>query len=378
MASNLSTFWYEKEQRVVATAFLSLAVVFGAWITRLPALQQKLSISDGQLGTALFFLPIGAVTLLPFYSKIIHRLSERNTILFGLFLLFVGLLLTTQSPALDHLMAALYIAGLGIGLMDVSMNAVAAEIEKQRKVQIMSACHGFFSIGGVIGAFWSMLCQKLSIDVFPALIALTLVFGIAMLLQRKSLLNSNAPRLQTGLSLPPKSIIGLALVGIFIMMAEGGVTDWSTVYIERAFEIKGYLAGMGFAGFSLMMALGRFFGDALILKHSGLKLMRLGILTGILGLLLIQLPNVLFAIVGFSLAGLGLSLVVPIIFGRAAKTPGVSSAKGLASVASAGYIGWLIGPVSIGYISEWQGLSFSFASITILCTLALVITYKLD
>jgi len=378
MGTTISNFWHLKEQRAVATAFLALAVSFGAWITRLPELQQCLELSDGKLGTALFCLPIGAVTLLPFYSRLIQRLTERKATQLGLLLLFSGLLLTTLAPTFPFFMAALYITGLGIGLTDVSMNAVAAAIERQRAVQIMSACHGFFSIGGVIGALWSMLAIRFSLALFTELAVVMALFALMLFIQRGHLLNSLVEKESKSFSWPPKAIIGLAIIGICTLMAEGGITDWSTIYMERAYETKGYLAGMGFAGFSFMMAMGRFFGDAFILKYSGMKLIRFGVSLGVVGLLLIQLPYVAFGILGFSLAGLGLSLVVPIIFGKAAKTKGISSAKGLASVASAGYIGWLVGPVTIGYVSEWQGLNISFAFITGLCVVAILMSFRID
>lgn len=377
MRASLFKFWTDREQRVVASAFLTLSVSFGAWITRLPELQARLELSDAQLGTALFCLPIGAVTLLPFYSRLIHRLKESRATLLGAFILMFGLVLTTVSASFPVLLVALYFTGLGIGLMDVSMNAVAAEIEKQRKVQIMSACHGFFSIGGVIGASVSMLFIAISTPVWIELVLLAILFLFILLMQFQHLLISEELTKQPGFTLPPKSILGLAIIGICTMMAEGGITDWSTIYIERGFAVEGYLAGMGFAGFSLTMALGRFSGDALIIKYNGVKLIRMGISIGVLGLILIQLNHVAFAILGFSLAGLGLSLVVPIIFGKAAKTEGLSSAKGLASVASAGYLGWLIGPVTIGYISEWQGLNMSFIFITLLCILAILTSFRL-
>jgi fucose permease len=161
------------------------------------------------------------------------------------------------------------------------------------------------------------------------------------------------------------------------MMTEGGITDWSTIYLERNFELKAQYAGFGFAGFSFAMALGRFFGDPLIERYQGTKLIRLGVAMGILGLLMVQMPLAILVILGFSFSGLGLSVVVPILFGKAAKAKGVSPAKGLAAVASAGYVGWLVGPVTIGYVSDWIGLGASFIYLTMLCVIALLLTIKI-
>jgi fucose permease len=377
MKSRIIGFWQIKEQRAVSTVFLTMALIFGAWITRLPELQQSLGIGDAQLGTALFFLPLGAVTLLPFYSRLINAISERNALLIGLILLMSSLVFSSVATHYSTFLFTLYGVGLGIGLTDVSMNAVAAEIEKQRSVQIMSACHGFFSLGGMIGAFVSVLAIRLQSSIFEEVLVLALVILTIVFVQYRALVSAVSREPSKGIVLPSRELLGLALLGICIMMTEGGITDWSTIYLERNFELKAQYAGFGFAGFSFAMALGRFFGDPLIERYQGTKLIRLGVAMGILGLLMVQMPLAILVILGFSFSGLGLSVVVPILFGKAAKAKGVSPAKGLAAVASAGYVGWLVGPVTIGYVSDWIGLGASFIYLTMLCVIALLLTIKI-
>jgi MFS family permease len=190
MKSRIIGFWQIKEQRAVSTVFLTMALIFGAWITRLPELQQSLGIGDAQLGTALFFLPLGAVTLLPFYSRLINAISERNALLIGLILLMSSLVFSSVATHYSTFLFTLYGVGLGIGLTDVSMNAVAAEIEKQRSVQIMSACHGFFSLGGMIGAFVSVLAIRLQSSIFEEVLVLALVILTIVFVQYRALVSA--------------------------------------------------------------------------------------------------------------------------------------------------------------------------------------------
>lgn len=373
---NLRSFWADKKNRAVASVFFAMSTAFGAWITRLPEIQQSLELNDAQLGTALFFMPLGAVTLLPFYSKIIHALSERFTTLIALFVLLTGLALPTLSPSYEWLMASLYLVGLSIGLTDVAMNAVAAEIEKQYEVSIMSTCHGFFSIGGMAGAFISILFIRLEVELTQQMLGIGIILFVWVLTTVSSLVNSVDHMKQSTFSVPPIQIFSLATIGIFVMMTEGAITDWSTIYIGRDLLVSPEWAGLGFAGFSLFMAVGRFTGDALHEKYTGSILIKAGIALGIVGLVLTQLQMGIAAIAGFSLSGLGLSIVVPLLFSNAAKVEGVSSAKGLAAVASAGYIGWLVGPVAIGYIGEAFGLHNAFLLLIVLCTVSLLLVFR--
>ncbi len=377
MIKRLVQFWLVKEQRAVSSAFLTFAIAFGAWITRLPELQQRLEISDGQLGTALFCLPLGAVSLLPFFSKIISALTERVALLLAITFLLLGFVLPSLISDLSGLMLSLYLIGLSIGLTDVSMNAIAAELEKQRKIQIMATCHGFFSVGGIIGALVSSVFIVFGSGLLLQSIVVSAGLLILMYAQFPYLINAVQKDIQKGFTLPPPEVIGLALIGLCTMMTEGGIMDWSTIYIERDLGALGRWSGLGFAGFSFTMALGRFKGDAFIARYANAKLIRVGLLFGIAGLLVAQIPYPITAIIGFTIAGLGLSIIIPIVFSKAAKVKGVSSAKGLSSVASAGYIGWLAGPVMMGYLSEWLGLQSGFLFLVLLCLLALVFTTRL-
>ena len=61
-------------------------------------------------------------------------------------------------------------------------------------------------------------------------------------------------------------------------------------------------------------------------------------------------------IVGFACLGAGMSGVVPIVFRASGHVPGMAAGVGLAAVSSTGYLGFLIGPPTIGGIAELTGL----------------------
>ncbi|MGK0489800.1 MAG: hypothetical protein ACJAXB_003001, partial [Candidatus Endobugula sp.] len=84
MFKSLYSFLKNRESRAVGMVFMALAIIFGAWVTRLPEIKERLLLDEAQLGFALFFLPLGATVLLPFYSKIILKLGERRTTMLGI------------------------------------------------------------------------------------------------------------------------------------------------------------------------------------------------------------------------------------------------------------------------------------------------------
>lgn len=375
MYKSLHSFISNRESRSVGMVFMALAIIFGAWVTRLPEIKERLLLDEGQLGFALFFLPLGATVLLPFYSKIILKLGERKATLLGILSFLATIILPFAARSYYELMLGLFIVGLAMGLTDVAMNAAAAEVENQKKNIIMSTCHGFFSIGGMIGASTAAIFISFGASPILHIIIWSLLLSVLVLVVAKDLLNSTQDHTDAHVfRLPPKAILGLALIGFCIMMSEGAIADWSSIYLKDNLQTPAAFAGLGFAGFAGLMALGRFLGDNLIQNYGNKLLMLVGFSLGILGLFIVQADNYWVVIVGLSLAGLGFSVIVPILFSSAAKQPNVKPSVGIASVASSGYIGLLMGPVIIGFVADSWGLKNGFFFLAILSILALVLT----
>lgn len=365
------------ENRIVALVFLSLALAFGAFIVRLPEIKSKLKLSEAELGTSLFFVPLGAAILLPFYSKIISWLGERLTTSIAICFLLLAMIFPGLSTNQVQLMISLFFIGLGMGLTDVSMNAEAAEIERQRSRVIMSSCHGFFSLGGMVGALSGALFIRLGIGLVDQMMILAAVLLLVLLPKFRHMINGQSRgSTKTRFKLPPIKVLAYAAIGLCIMMSEGGISEWSSIFLKEDLMLSGEHAGLGFAGFSLFMALGRFKGDGLQVRYGGRRLVISGALMAIAGLVLVLLSTPVLTIVGFSLAGLGYSVIVPILFSASARVEGIQPSRGIASVASAGYIGMLMGPVVIGYIAEAWGLVNGFTFLLGLTTIGFLLSLR--
>jgi MFS family permease len=72
------------------------------------------------------------------------------------------------------------------------------------------------------------------------------------------------------------------------------------------------------------------------------------------------------AIAGFACLGAGMSGVVPIVFRASGQVPGMTAGVGLAAVSSTGYLGFLIGPPTIGGLAELLGLPAALGVLVLL------------
>ena len=378
MIKNIKLLLSLPDTRAVALVFMAMAITMGAFVTRLVEIKIKFGLSEAELGTALFFIPLGAVTLLPFYSKVIGKFSERQTTAWSICIFLLAMIFPWYATDQTWLMASFYLIGLSVGLTDVAMNAEVAEIERQNSKVIISSCHGFFSIGGMIGAILSSVFIAGSVSLSYQMMIIAFVLIAVLLPLFKHMINAPAHEAKAGghFEFPTSKVLAFAVIGFCVMMSEGGITDWATIFIKENLKVAGEYAGAGFAGFSLLMAIARFQGDSLHIRFGAKRLVIIGALIAVIGLFLVLLQTPLWAIIGFSLAGLGYSVIVPILFSAAAKQEGVKPSKGIATVASSGYIGMLAGPVLIGFIADSYGLVNGFTFLLGLTVLALLLSFR--
>lgn len=381
MIKNLNAFFKNQQAVAVGLVFMTISTLFGSWVTRIPDIKTMLNFDEGTLGLSLLGMSIGALLMMPFSAWVMSKFGTGKTMFIGVIVATFTMALPAFATSFWSLVALLFLAGLLHGLTDVAMNAAAAAIEQTQKIRILSTCHGMFSLGGMLGAVLGSYLAGLGVSVQMHLMSVSIFMIVVVLLFSKTLLNVEDVETEEGklFVLPSGALIGLAIVGFVIMMGEGAVADWSAIYIRDYLSGSAAMAGLGFAGFSLTMAIGRFTGDAIIPKYGSKAIIQFGSILGAIGLAaVIFIPNIYVAIAGFTIIGLGFSCVVPILFSAAAKVPGVVPGTGIAAVTTSGIFGFLIGPPSIGMIANQFSLTFAYGCMMVLVIIAIFISMKVQ
>ena len=160
-----------------------------------------------------------------------------------------------------------------------------------------------------------------------------------------------------------------ALVAFCCLLAEGAVFDWSAVYLRRTLDAGEATAAAGLAAFSLTMGLGRLTGDRLADRLGPVALARGGAaLAGTSFALALLAATPAAAIAGFALLGAGLAAVFPLaLAAAAARSPHAPTAPAIAAVSTAGYLGLVCGPPTIGLLSGLVGLVGALGVLVALC-----------
>lgn len=352
----------------VALAFFANGIVMGAWAPQIPALMERLEVSESRLGLLILVFGLGALVAMPWCGGLIARHGSRRPLAGFSILLPFALPAVVLAPGFASAAVAMFCFGAIIGGMDVAMNANAVAVERKLDRAIMSSSHGFWSLGGFAGAAaGGALLQAQGALVQAVVVAIVSAAVVAAMLvwalRDRPEAQGEKPSARWPLT-PLPYLLGLA--ALFGMIPEGAVLDWAALYLQRELGSSVAAASLAYAGFSGAMALMRFSGDAIRNRFGAVATMRVSCLIAGLGLVGAGLaPAAPLSIAFFALAGLGIANVVPIAFSAAGNQPGLAPGVGMSVATTMGYSGILVAPSAIGFIGERTGFAPIFVALAL-------------
>jgi len=336
--------------------FVTLGLFWGAWASVLPSVQDATELSKGALGVALLFVSLGSVPAMFFIAgPVVARFGARAAGYCA-----AAFAAATTLPGLagsfPTLVVALAAAGATSGIFDVAVNANAGRIESATGKRLMPLAHGLYSVGILVGAVAAGIARGAGVGREPILLAVALLIAVNAV----AAVGDSAPvhTEQTRAMRLTRPLIAIGLLGMATFVVEGGTESWSALFLARVHDASPSVSGLGPGVFGASMAAGRFFGQAAG-RIGDRALLVGGAAVGTAGCLLAaSSPDAPIALAGLAIAGAGVSLNAPIIFGLAGRRPDAATA--VATVTTIGYLGLLIGPPLVGLVAQASSLRVSF------------------
>jgi MFS family permease len=357
-----------KRRTALGSMFFFMGLCFSSWAARIPDIQAKFQLSEGQLGTLLLFLPLGSMLGLPIAGWSVHHYGSRRVIMIGSFVYAMTLSLIGLSPNTYLLVPVLILFGMLGNIMNISLNTQALDLEDQMGKSILASFHGLWSMAGFTGAG---LGAGLIFFNFSPAGHFTVVMGISFLiivLAQGYLVKEEKASDEGGLVLrrPDDLLLRIGLIAFLGMMCEGCMFDWSGVYFKKVIEAEPSLVALGYVAFMGAMASGRFITDKVVARFGKVAVLQVSGFLIFLGLSLsVAFPTVYVATFGFLLVGLGVASIIPVSYSIAGRSKLYSPSVALALVSTISFFGFLIGPPLIGFVAELFSLPLSFAMIAI-------------
>jgi fucose permease len=372
-------------------AAIATAVVFGlnaflmaGWVVRLPATRDRLHADPAQLGVALLMLGLGSLVAMPWTGRLCARYGSRRIVTVMLVPSCVSLVVLAYLPTVWATGAGLFVLGAGYGSWDVAMNVQASGVDRAVGRDLMPRYHGCWSLGGFVGAGVGTAAAAvgLSLGVHFVLVAVTVAVGVLVAVRwflpdarGRTEVTGSQPQEQPARTpaRPRRQRVlltrRLVLIGVVTLCAtciEGAAADWLALYLHDDRGTGQAVAAAGFAAFSVAMAASRFGGTTTIEHIGRAGAVRLGGLLAGLGVLAtVAAPGVVGAFVGAAAWGAGVAVVFPAAMSAGGETP-ERGAEGIATVATIGYGGFLLGPPLIGLLAQQVGLGSALLVLLVL------------
>ncbi len=374
---NLHAAWWG-----VVAVFLVHGLVVSTWVSRIAGVKSALRLSDGALGIALFGSAIGSVTAIPICGWAASRYGSRRTVQWTAAGFASSLLALALAPNLPVLFAALFIYGAMAGANDVAINAQAVGVEKRLGAPTMSRFHAMFSLGGIIGASVGGVLAASRVTPTFHFVTVAIVILAGVILTRPLMLDTH-DRTQSSarisLRTPPRALMLLSAIGFCIFLSEGAIADWTAVYIKQVLKTGEGMAAAGYAAFSAAMTIFRLAGNTITARLGRAWTIRGGGIVAACGLALVVAADSPFtALAGFAAAGAGFSSIIPVVFAAGGRIRAVPEAVGVATVSGLGYLGFLVGPPLIGFVSEATSLRSGLLVVVILSAVAAVLVSAVE
>lgn len=364
----------------ISMLFLMNGFTVGSWAPKIPEFAARLGLSESQLGMMIVAFGVGSLFAMPAVGAMIAREGSRRVLRGTAAAVAFAILAVTLVPDILTAVLAVLFLGASIGGMDVAMNANAVSVEKAQRRAIMSSCHGFWSLGGLVGAAsGGFLIERFGIVNHALLVTIATLALVALAWapvlddQAKAEKPGARPKVALPLTLLPWLI---GIMALFSMIPEGAVLDWGALYLrtERGGTIT--QSGFVFGAFSAAMALLRFAGDGVRERLGPVATMRACAAVAIAGLAIAGLSSSPATVIaGLALAGVGMSNLVPIAFSAAGNLPGLAPGIGLSLVTFLGYSGSLFAPTFLGFVAEHTGFAPIFTGLAGLFVVVLALSY---
>ncbi|MFT6813331.1 MAG: MFS family permease [Gammaproteobacteria bacterium] len=312
--------------------FFVNGAVLASFVPRLPEIRQLLGLSLDQLGVMLTIGAMIGLVASVASPAIIDRFGTRRALIALVILMPVGLVIIGLASTPVVFLIGFSAILMADGVVDVAMNLQGSWLSARRHTPVMNRLHGLWSLGTVAGGLVAAQAAASGVSLRTQLIVVAAALAAGLVFVGRGLLqvDEGGGELETVDGGVPKRtrarwimLIVLAVSGGFALTVELVSSDWAAFRLSEDFDTSLGFAGLGFVTFTVGMTVGRLFGDAMLVRHGDALLFRGATVVSGIGLAVAAFaPHELLVLLGYAIAGVGISVFFPKLYDDAAKFPG--------------------------------------------------------
>lgn len=353
----------------LAFSFFAQGVAFALLVTRIPAIQDRYGVSDALLPAFLAAVPVLAGVGSVVTERLVRRVRPSRLLRWSQPVVLLALLAVGAGDRMAALAVALAAFGLAVGALDASMNMLGVSLQRTYGRSIMLGFHAAYSLGGIVGASLAWAGAHGELALWVSYLPVVLVLLPAALVgsrwyvdgeatpatPTKAKAKAKAEGVSTGAAEPVvlKALLPLCLVMTFAYIGDSTVSNWSAKYLQDVLGSSEQLATVPYNVYMVTTLLGRAVGDLGVRRFGPVTVVRAGALVAALGFAVVAgAPGAWVGMLGFTLLGLGLCVLVPQTFAAAGRLFPGQSDTAVARLNVFNYVGFLIGSPLVGALGD--------------------------
>ncbi|WP_028809353.1 MFS transporter [Streptomyces sp. 351MFTsu5.1] len=341
----------------LAFSFFAQGVAFALLVTRIPAIQDRYGVSDALLPAFLAAVPILAGVGSVSTEQLVKRIPPSRLLRFAQPVVLLALLGVGAGDSTVGLGVSLAAFGLAVGMLDASMNMLGVSLQRAYGRSIMLSFHAVFSLGGIVGASLAWVGAHWHLALFVSYLPVVAVLLPLCLVGSRWYVDGDGTAVEekAGGAEPIvfKLLLPLCLVMTFAYIGDSTVSNWSAKYLQDVLGSSEQLATVPYNVYMVTTLIGRAVGDFGVRRFGAVAVVRLGALVAAGGFAVVAVaPGPWVGMLGFTLLGMGLCVLVPQTFAAAGRLfPGASDAA-VARLNVFNYVGFLVGSPLVGALGD--------------------------
>ncbi|MFK4101090.1 MFS transporter [Streptomyces sp. NPDC019531] len=341
----------------LAFGFFAQGVAFALLVTRIPAIQDRYGVSDALLPAFLAAVPILAGAGSVSTEQLVKRIPPSRLLRFAQPVVLLALLGVGSGDSTVELGVSLAAFGLAVGMLDASMNMLGVSLQRAYGRSIMLSFHAVFSLGGIVGASLAWVGAHWHLSLFVSYLPVVVVLLPLCLVGSRWYVDGDGTAVEEkatgGEPIVFKLLLPLCLVMTFAYIGDSTVSNWSAKYLQDVLGSSEQLSTVPYNVYMVTTLIGRAVGDFGVRRFGAATVVRLGALVAAGGFAVVAVaPGAWVGMLGFTLLGVGLCVLVPQTFAAAGRLfPGASDAA-VARLNVFNYVGFLVGSPLVGALGD--------------------------
>ncbi|MCX4818511.1 MFS transporter [Streptomyces sp. NBC_01142] len=343
----------------LALSFFAQGVAFALLVTRIPAIQDRYGISDGLLPVFLAAVPILAGVASVVTERLVRSVAPSVVLRWAQPMVLLGLLGVGAGSQVWHVAVALGVFGLAVGALDASMNMLGVSLQRAYGRSIMLGFHAAYSLGGIAGASLAWAGAHWDLSLLVSYGPVVVVLLPAALVGSRWYVDGERERESAGAAGAHSGggaftvLLPLCLVMTFAYIGDSTVSNWSAKYLQDVVGSSEELATVPYNAYMVTTLLGRAVGDLGVRRFGAVAVVRCGAVLAAAGFAVVAVaPGAWVGILGFTVLGLGLCVIVPQTFAAAGRLSPEASDAAVARLNVFNYVGFLIGSPLVGALGD--------------------------